>query len=78
MKRQVYAWHGLNQPLLDDLIKLVGCYTEEHDGNTVPFFDGTLDEFYARWKRSVMVLPQRGLDNGDLICVTHHSHFGQR
>jgi len=79
MKRQVYMYHGYSVTLYDDLIKLVGCYPEENeDGDDVLYFDGTLDEFVSRWKRPVMIVPNRNTDGPGIIGVTQHSNFGQR
>jgi hypothetical protein len=73
MKRQIVFWHGRTDSLFDDLIKLVGCKTEkDKDGgfDTV-YFEGSLDDFVAGWKRPVIVTEA-------YIAVTQFSSFGQR
>lgn len=75
MKRQVVMWHGHTDSLFDDLIKLVGCTTERDEAGDrdLIYFDGSLDDFIARWKRPIIV-------NYELnyIAVTQHKNFGQR
>lgn len=77
MKRKVVMWHGYSANLFDDLIKLCGCETSDNlegslDDHRVLYFEGTLDEFAARWKRNMLVYSDGS------IYVTQHSNFGQR
>ncbi len=74
MRRQVVFWHGRNDGLFDDLIKLVGCTTEDdEDGKYLVFYEGSLDDFIARWKRPIIVNFEH-----NYIAVTQFNSFGQR
>lgn len=65
----IYFWHGYDVTLFDDLIKVVGCTMVDDD----MIYEGSLDDFVARWKRPMMIQPDI-----DTISVTHHRSFGQR
>ncbi len=78
IKRQVVMWHGYDDSLFDDLIKLVGCTTEKNEETTTTtrdliYFDGSLDDFIERWKRPIIVNHEH-----KYIAVTQFKSFGQR
>lgn len=74
MKREIVFWHGKTDTMFDDLIKLVGCScVHNDDGGYTLYYEGTLDDFVARWKRPIMVNPQH-----NYIAVTMHRGFGQQ
>lgn len=74
MKREIVFWHGKTDSMFDDLIKLVGCSCVHHDnGDYTLYYEGTLDNFVARWKRPIMVNFEH-----KYIAVTMNRGFGQQ
>lgn len=77
---EIFFWHGRDQKLVDRLLKVFPEIEQRPDevfGHVYFFRRIDLNSFAKDWKDKFIFIPDGGIQEQGLLCVTHKGTFGQ-